>query len=105
MERPVPSDCAETARSPAVSSSVKEARNTACTLAKNSITRRALVGPKPGVRAMASHCMDVSVVELAEATASDTTTSRGLSGHLYTAGNRCQGQMNIGFVRMNQFLR
>src|SRR5271169_2407098 len=104
MERPVPSACAETARSPAASSSVREARNNACTLPKNSITRRALVGPKPGVNARASHCIEVSLVLQTEATASDTVTSKGLSPHLYTAGKQCQGKMNIEFVRIDKFL-
>src|SRR5579872_1380675 len=100
MERPVPSDCAETARKPAASNSVREARNRACTLPKKSITRRAFVGPNPGVRARASHCVAVSLVLTTDTAASDTTASKGLSGHLYTPGNECQGKMNIGFVRI-----
>ena len=54
-ERPVASDCAAPAGNPAASSSVKDALNTPSTPPKNSTSRLARVGPKPGVNVKATH--------------------------------------------------
>jgi len=54
IERPVPSDCAEAACMLVASSSVRDALKIFWTLPKCSASRRALVGPNPGVKVSAS---------------------------------------------------
>jgi|GraSoiStandDraft_44_1057316.scaffolds.fasta_scaffold222030_2 hypothetical protein len=56
VERPVASDCAETARMPAASTSVSDALKTFCTPPKRSTRLRPRLGPKPSVKDSASHC-------------------------------------------------